>query len=281
MTGRRQVLLSLVLLASAATGAHAAGCEPEKVARKYPAYAGKVVRIAASPAQPPFAFSDPDHPERMSGLEVEIIEKALSCAGLKFEYLKGAWSGLLPSLLSGASDVMIGSVNYRADRAEQADFVLFMRAGQSIVVRRGNPTGIAGMDSLCGHVGSSVMGGSPAQAIERQSRICTEQGKPPIDFQPAVASDASYRQVPTGRVEFVMDDAAAAAARTRKEADLEVAHTVMTDILSGMVVAKGNKEMLRIVADGLEVQSRDGTLAAVANRYGMPPGTIVPIETRQ
>lgn len=64
-------------------------------------------------------------------------------------------------------------------------------------------------------------------------------------------------------------------------ADLEVAHTAMTDILSGMVVAKGNREMLRIVADGLEVQSRDGTLVAVADRYGMAPGTIVPIETRQ
>ena len=217
----------------------------------------------------------------MTGLEVEMVEKAMACAGLRFEYVKGAWSGLLPAVLSGAADVMIGAVNYRPDRAERADFILFMRAGQSVVVAPGNPKHIASMDTLCGTIGSSVMGGSPAQAVESQSLACTRAGKPPIDFRPSVASDASYRQLVNGRVDFVMDDAAAVASRVTREAGLEVAYTMTTDILSGMVVSKGNSEMLRIVADGLSVQREDGPLAGLARKYGLPPETMIPIEIRR
>jgi polar amino acid transport system substrate-binding protein len=275
----RSIPLSMFLIMLTAACAHAA-CEPAKVGQKYPTYAGKVVKIAASPTQPPFAFTDPVNPERMSGLEAEMIEKAMSCAGLKFEYVKGAWSALLPALYSGAADVMIGAVNYRPERAERADFILYMRAGQGIVVQRGNPKKIGDMDSLCGHIGSSAAGGSPALAIESQSKVCVEQGKPAIEFLPAVDVDASYRQVVNGRVDFAMDDAPAAALRVKNEPTLEMAHTVVTQILSGFVVPKGNKEMLAIVADGLKAAEQDGTIVQLAKKYGLPAEMVIPIETR-
>ena len=280
MRSGRLAILSLLPFAFAAHAVQAAQCEPKKVAVKYPNYAGKVIRIAASPFQPPFAFSNPRDLERMDGFEVEVIEKVMSCAGLKFEYVKGAWGALLPTLFFGSTDVMIGAVNYRPDRAARADFILYMRAAHSIVVPRGNPKKIINMGSLCGKIGSSTLGGSPAQAIERQSRMCTERGRPAIDFRPAAESNASYRQVVNGRVDFVVDDAAAAGFRTRKQAELAIAYTVTTNSLSGMVVTKGNKEMSRIVADGLTIQEQDGTLARLTRKYGIPPETIVPVLTR-
>lgn len=275
---RSVIVASLVALS--ATGARAAQCEPEKAVQKYPAYAGKVVKIAASPSQPPFAFSDPKAPDRMTGLEAEMVEAAMTCAGLKFEYLKGAWSALLPAMYSGSADIMIGAVNLRPERAERVDFILYMRGGQSVIVAKGNPKRIGDLDSLCGHVGSTNANGSPAQVIARQSQACVEHGKPPIDFQPSVDTDSSYRQIETGRVDFVMDDAASAATRVERQPELEVAHTITTDILSGVIVGKGNKDMLRAVADGFRAQAQDGTLAKLASKYGLPADTIIPIETR-
>lgn len=275
-----RLVVPLPLLFAVAMPACAAQCEPQKVAEKYPAYAGKTVKIAASPAQPPFAFSDPANPERMAGIEVEMIEKALACAGLKFEYLKGAWSTLLPALFAGAADVMIGSVNYRPDRAERADFILFMRAGESVIVPKGNPKNITSMNGLCGNTGSTVIGGTSAHTIEIQSKACTDQGKPEVGFQPAPAADAAYRQVINGRVDFAMDDATAAVARVRREPELQIAHTVTTDLLSGMVVRKGNSEMMQIVADGLRILQQDGTVVELAKKHGLLPETMIPVETR-
>lgn len=280
----KRMLLPFACLAffgTAISSASAAQCEPGKVAEKYPGFAGKVVKIAASPAQPPFAHSDPDNPDEMIGFEAELIQNVMDCAGLKYEYYKGAWSGLLPTLFAGSTDLMIGSVNYRPERAEKADFVLYARAGQSVIVPKGNPKKIAKLDDVCGLVGSANMSGSSAQSLQRQSQKCVENGLTAIDYRPADSAESAYRQILTGRMDFVMDDAVAANARIQKEASMEIVQTVITDIYTGMVVAKGNKEMLQVIADGLAVQQQDGRFKALAEKYGLPAEILIPIETRQ
>ena len=67
MYSNRLAYLTALAVAFAGTNAFAAECEPEKVAEKYPQFAGKVVKIAASPAQPPFAYSNPDNQEELAG----------------------------------------------------------------------------------------------------------------------------------------------------------------------------------------------------------------------
>lgn len=274
-------LACLAFFGAAISTANAAQCEPEKVADKYPTFAGKVVKIAASPAQPPFAYSNPDNPDEMVGFEAELIQNVMACAGLKYEFYKGAWSGLLPTLFAGSTDLMIGSVNYRPERAEKADFVLYARAGQSVIVPKGNPKKIAKLDDVCGLVGSANMSGSSAQSLQRQSQKCVEGGLAAIDYRPADSAESAYRQILTGRMDFVMDDAVAASARIAKEGSMEIVQTVITDIYTGMVVAKGNKEMLQVIADGLAVQQQDGRFKALAEKYELPAEVLIPIETRQ
>lgn len=274
------VLVGLALMLGSVS-ANAQSCEPDKVTTKYPKYAGKTVKISVSPTSPPYTYADPDNQERMVGLEVEMIEKAMACAGLKFEYLKGPWSAAMSSLFSGGSDLMIGSVNYRPDRAERADFILYYRAGHGIVVAMGNPKKLGDLETLCGANGTATIGSSSALLIEQQSKACLEKGKEKIGYQPATETEGAYRQLPLQRFDFVMDDAVTAAAHVSKKPDLEIAHTVISGILSGMIVQKGNKEMLQIVADGLAIQQRGGEITNLAKKYGFPAHLLIPIETRQ
>ena len=98
-------------------------CEPQRAAEKYPRYAAMGVKVGTVTTSPPFAYSDPADYTRMTGAEVEIVEAAMKCAGLAFTYVKGPFSTVLQSVISGAADVMIGNVNYRAERAGRLDFV--------------------------------------------------------------------------------------------------------------------------------------------------------------
>ena len=264
-----------------AARAQTAKCEPEQAAAKYPKYAGQVVKIAASPTGLPFTYADPADPNRMTGLEVEMIESAMRCAGLKYEFNRGAWAGLLQSMFNGASDVMAGNVNYRTDRAQRVDFVLYTIAGASVLVQKGNPRKIGALDDLCGKTGSATVGGSSAQEIDRQSKQCVAQGKPAINFIPAADADAAYRQVSNTRNDFVMDDAGSAAARLTASPDMDMAFTVKSDRRSGFVVAKGNAEMLRVVAEGLLVQEQDGTLTTLMKKYGLDPSLAIPVKVEQ
>jgi polar amino acid transport system substrate-binding protein len=275
--------LSFAVLMATGAASYAQTCEPQRVAAKYPEYAGKVVRIAATPTYPPFTYADPKDMTRVTGLEAEIIEGALNCAGLKYEYVMGAWTGLLPTLFSGTTDVMVGNVAYRADRAERADFVLFMRNGQSVVVKKGNPKKIVDLGSLCGNSASAAIGGSSALEIERQSNLCAEKGRPKVAMQPSVDQESAFRQLSNGRIEFVMDSSAAAAARlaAEKAPDFEVAFTISTDIAAGPAVKKGNEPMLRVITDGMRVMEREGKLKALMTKYGLSTDLLIPVEPRR
>ncbi|CAE6737809.1 transporter substrate-binding domain-containing protein [Paraburkholderia aspalathi] len=265
----------------AATTAHAQSCEPQKVAAKYPAYAGKTVTIAATPTYPPYTFSDPTDLDHLTGLEAEVIESVLNCAGLKSRYELGAWSAILPTILSGSADVAVGNISYSAERAEKVNFIVFMRNGQSVVVAKGNPKSIkTGMD-LCGKSATTTMGGSSALAIDRQSKACVAAGKPPINFQNAIDLESAYRQLSNERVDFVMDGTVSALSRVAKSPMIGIAYSVTTDVVAGVVVGKGNDQMTKIVYDGLKQMEAKGTLKALMLKYGLPENLMVPVEIRK
>lgn len=285
MLSRNIISATIGLLAAigASSLAVAQQCEPDKVAQKYPDYAGKLVRIAATPTYPPYTFSDPADMNRMTGLESELIEEALTCAGLKFDYVKGPWTGLLPTLFSGATDVMAGNVVYRADRAERADFVLFYVNGQSFIVAKGNPKKIAKFDDLCGKSATAAIGGAGALEIDKQSKACVARGQPAIAFQPAVDQEAASRQVANGRADFYSDGTVTATAKTRSEAgkDLEIAFSIATELAAGFAVKKGNETMLRIVSDGLKALEATGRIDALMAKYGIEKSLRIPVEIRR
>lgn len=273
---------ALFLIGNMTVGhAQAQGCEPEKAAQKYPTYAGKLVKIAASPTQRPYAFVDPANPDRMVGLEVELVESAMKCAGLKYEFLRGTWVGLLAAMFSGSADVMAGNVNYRPDRAEKVDFILYTRAGSMAIVPKGNPKKITDVATLCGRLGAAIAGGSSALLIDRQSKVCVQDGKPAIEFQAAADPEAAYRQVASGRADFAMDDIAVFSMRVSTDPQIQEGFKVLSGIVGGFVVPKGNAEMLAAVTDGLKVQERDGTLAALMKKYDLPTDLLIPVEARK
>ncbi|CAE6738262.1 transporter substrate-binding domain-containing protein [Paraburkholderia aspalathi] len=271
----------VVIFAFAFVVPASAACDPGAAGSRYPLYAQKVVKIAASPTQPPFAFVDAGNPNELVGLEVDMIKEVMRCAGLRYEFIEGAWAGLMPAVFAGSADVMIGDVNYREDRSQRADFILYLLAAQSVVVQKGNPRGVTKDADLCGTSGTATMGSSSAHKIEQLNQTCVANGKPLIVFQPAADADAAYRLVANGRTDFAMDEAASVSARLRTKPDYQLAYSVSTGLKGGFIVAKGNKEMLDIVYDGLKAEEKNGTLLRLLTKYGLPENLLIPVEVQR
>jgi len=218
---------------------------------------------------------------KLTGLETEIIEYVLNCAGVKFEYMIGNWNGGLASLFNGAADIMIGNVNYTAERASKADFVVFMRNGTSVMVDKGNPKNIRGVDGLCGVTGAVGMASSSRRVTEELSRACTQKGQPPINIQLSDGTDPAYRMLTNRRIDFVMDSAASVGARQASYPELyDAAFMLTTDNMSGPVVAKGNPVLAQLIFDGLMAMKSSGELEKVMKKYGLPEELMAPIEIR-
>jgi polar amino acid transport system substrate-binding protein len=271
----RQIRLMAIFFALACvigfTATHAlAGCEPQRAAEKYPQFANRAVKIATPTTTPPFAFSNPSDLEQMTGIEIEIMEYVMQCAGLRYEYVKGPFSSLIQSVMSGATDVMIGNVNYRPERAEKLDFVVYMRSGQSIIVPKGNPKSLRSVDNLCGMTASSTVGGVSAAEVERQSAACVARGKSPIRYVPSVDQEAAVRQLTNDRIDFVMDGSISA--KMRAQADnrgLEIGFTILTDLVIGPAVKKDNDEVRGAVLEGMQELERDGRLKELLAKYDL------------
>lgn len=263
--------------------AHAdAACEPDKVAEKYPNASQRVVQIAASPTTPPFTYADPQDLDKLTGIETEMIEFAMECAGLRYEFVKGPFSTLIQTIMSGATDVMVASVVYRPDRAEKVDFVAFIRSGQSVIVPKGNPKTLQSIDDLCGVSASSSSGGSSNAAILVQSEKCVAAGKAPIDYQASVDQDSAIRQLVNKRTDFVMDGAISAKGRVAVIPDeIEIAFTVLLDDqVIGPAVRKDNEELRRAVLEGVQILERDGKLKELLQKYELEEFAM-PVELRR
>lgn len=267
---------------SSAAVAQVLACEPEKAEQNFPSYANKTVRIGANPTYPPFSYSDPSDMTKMAGVDVDIVEAALKCAGLKFEYVKGQTTGLYPALFSGTLDLMVGNIFIRPDRIDKAGFVLYMTNGQSLVVKKGNPKKIVDADAMCGLTATGLYVGTSAMVVQDASKKCTEKGRPRIEYVAASDQEQAYRSLSNDRTDMMMDGSASAALRVNSSEgqNLEIAFTLQTDIKSGIIAPKGNSEMMKAMGDGLRHLQRTGQLAAMMTKHGLQPAWLIDIDVR-
>ncbi|MFB8344598.1 transporter substrate-binding domain-containing protein [Brucella cytisi] len=249
-------------------GASASECKPSEAAEKYPKWSNQIVHIATVTTSPPFAFSDPKNPEHIIGIEAEIIEYTMQCAGLKYDFLKGPFASLIQSVTSGSTSIMIGNVNYRPERAQKLDFITFMESGQTVIVPKGNPKKIYELTHLCGKIGSSTVGGVGSGAIEKQTAACVAAGKSAITYVPSVDQEAALRLVVNRRADFGLDGSITAKDRVKAQADeLEAALTISTGLTIGPVVRKDEPELRQVVLDGMRTMEATGKLTQLLEKY--------------
>ena len=114
---------TFVLAFCASSALAAPKCEPEKVAEKYPALAGKTLIVEQDGQSPPFTYRDLNDPDKIIGFDADYVRAAMACIGVKSEFKLGAWSGLLPALVAGQADFMWSNLYYSPERAKTVNFV--------------------------------------------------------------------------------------------------------------------------------------------------------------
>jgi len=72
-------------------------------------------------------------------LDTELAEATFKCIGAPIEFKVGSWSGQLPALANGQTDLMWDTLYYTPERAQQMDFVIYLRAATGGLVAKGNP----------------------------------------------------------------------------------------------------------------------------------------------
>jgi polar amino acid transport system substrate-binding protein len=261
---------ALGMLAAAPASAADAKCEPDKLATKYPTLAGRTIKIAQDGESPPFSFRDPNDFNVITGLDVELAKAVFACAGVPIEIMTGAWSGLLPAVISGQADVMWDILYYTPERAQKVDFVSYMAAATGALVAKGNPKNVHSLDDVCGLRATAGLATVDETKFREQSDKCVAAGKPGVELITTPDIPSGTRLMLNDRADVLMSGLTMVNQLVADNSDqLEFAYLIVTDFKVAAAVAKGNKDLAQAIQDGLNVIMADGTYDAILTKYGI------------
>lgn len=261
--------------------ADAAACEPDKLAEKYPGLADRTLRIGADPQTPPYVMREEGNFENVIGVDADLARAVFDCHGIEYEFFLGGWSGLLPAVIAGQIDVMWNNLYYTAERAKQADYVIYMQAGTGAMASAGNPTGASGIGELCGLTVGVGLGTVEEAAIRTETDVCTAAGKEPITMMTFPDVGTGVRLLDSGRAEILLWDLAFVDSRVKDDPEkYSRAFLILSGFQIGAGVKNGNAELTQAIFDGLVAVAESGEGKAIFEKYEVDPSLALPAEIK-
>jgi polar amino acid transport system substrate-binding protein len=271
--------LALILLVAGQALAAEGKCEPQALAAKYPTLVGKTIRVAQSGEGAPFTFRDPEEFDKLIGLDADLVRATFACIGVPFEFKTGGWSGLLPSVIAGQSDLMWSNLYYTPARAEQVDFVTYLLAATGGMVKKGNPKNIHSLDEACGVRAAGGLGTVEEAMFREVSDKCVAAGKPAVELVTYADRPSGIRMVQNDRADLLMGDLGSmdyTIAQLPNE--LERGYMMLTDYKVGPGISKSMPELRQAVFDSLQIIQSEGTMKKLMIKYNVDPTLQRPVQ---
>lgn len=266
-------IFALVLALLCASGAAPAradevGCEPTKLAAKYPALAGKTIKVGQDGESVPFSQRDPKDMSKLIGLDADLARATFACVGVPIDFTVGAWSGLIPAAMSGQIDVMWDTLLYTPERAKKLDFVVYMNSATGMLVAKGNPKNVHSMDDFCGLTTTTQLGTTQEAMLRAADAKCTAAGKPPVTLTLSQDMPSSLRLVQSGRADLAAVNKFVGDSMIASSPDkVQSAFDLVTGAKIAVGTAKGNPDLIKAVKDGLAAIRANGTEKAIYEKY--------------
>ncbi len=106
----------------------------------------KVIRIGMSTFVP---WAMKDKQGNLVGFEIDVAKKLAQDMGVKVEFVPTAWSGIIPALLTGKFDVIIGGMGITPKRNLKVNFTMpYEYSGMSMVAHKTRAKGFSSLEDF-------------------------------------------------------------------------------------------------------------------------------------
>jgi polar amino acid transport system substrate-binding protein len=193
-----------------------------------------------------------------TGFEIDVARRLAQDMGVEIEFVPTKWSGIIPALLTGKFDVIIGGMGIRPERNLKVNFTIpYDHTGMAIVANRK----LAGeFKSLEDFNRSDVriaarLGGTPVAAIKRFM--------PKAELKLFDDEPKSIQELLNGRVHAVVASAplpAFQALRHPEQLFLPIPDTFTKEPI-GLALRKGDPDALNFFDNWIRLKQAEGWLA--------------------
>ncbi|GHO91897.1 hypothetical protein KSF_019450 [Reticulibacter mediterranei] len=240
-----------------------------------------ILTVGSDTTYPPQEFIDPTT-HKAVGFDIDLITEIAKKMGLQVKIVPTAFTTIIDDLAAKHFDVVISAVNITPERQEKADFIPYLKAGESLLVQKGNPKHITSTDDLCG-LAVGVQKGTVEQGVlQSSSDNCLEQEKPEIKII-ALEDQAAVVQLLTtqGAVATYQDSPVTDYYVKQHPDQFEAASSAFGEDTEGIAVRKGDSEMLKAIQTAYNQLKTAGTYHQLIVKWGIANGEITLIDRRR
>ena len=203
---------------------------------------------------PPF---EQGRPPDYEGFDIDLIHDIADQMGLEIKIVDLPFNVVLAGG-GGQFDLAIAATTITPARAKKVDFSApYFNAAQGLLVQQGS--GIESVDDLAGKI-VGVQDGTTGETYAQDNTDAAE-------VRPFNQVDQAYNALEAGQVDAVIQDLPSVNAAAEQLDGLEVVQDFPTDEQYGIVIPKGNTDLLDAVNSALQKVKDDGTLTELYQKW--------------
>ena len=219
--------------------------------------AAGALKIGTEGTYAPFTYHD--ETGKLVGFDVEIGEAIAEKLGVKAEFLEGKWDGLIAGLDANRYDAVINQVGITEERKKKYDFSEPYIASKAVLIVKADNEEIKDFADLKGK--------NSAQSLTSNfGKLAQASGAELVGTD---GFDQSIQLVLTGRADATINDSLSFLDFKKKKPDapVKIAAEKPDADHSGIIIRKGEPELLEAINKALADIKADGTYDTISQKY--------------
>ena len=215
------------------------------------------IKIGTEGTYAPFTYHDTSG--KLVGFDVEIGEAIAAKLGVKAEFIEGKWDGLIAGLDAKRYDTVINQVGITDARKQKYDFSEPYIASKAVLIVRADDNNIKNFEDLKGKKSAQSLTSNFGKLAEAAG----------AELVGTDGFDQSIQLVLTGRADATINDSLSFLdfKKQKPDAPVKIAAEKGDADYSGIIIRKGEPELLEAINKALADIKADGTYQKISDTY--------------
>lgn len=216
-----------------------------------------VFKIGTEGTYAPFTFHDADN--KLVGFDVEIGEAVAEKLGVKAEFVEGKWDGLIAGLDANRYDAVINQVGITEARKQKYDFSDPYIASKAVLIVKDDNADIKSFEDLKSKRSAQSLTSNFGKLAENAG----------AELVGTDGFDQSIQLVLTGRADATINDSLSFLdfKKQKPDAPVKIVAEKADADYSGIIVRKGDPELVAAINKALADIKADGTYQKISEKY--------------
>ena len=225
--------------------------------------------VGSDTTYPPQEYID-TATNQATGFDVDLITAIGQRMGLQTKVVTTSFDTIVNSLVAKRFDVVISAMSVTPERQKKVDFVPYFNAGESLLVKIGNPSNIKSTADLCGQKVGVQNGTIEQTDLQTANTTCKNAGKAAIEITALTNQTDVIQLLASGRVVATYQDSPVTDYFNKQHpGQFAVGGSVVNAGIEGIVVRKDDTAMFNAIQTAFNQLKADGTYNSLIQKWGL------------